>query len=288
MDNANQKRNENEHTMGILQDKLDIAVFEQEEVDPKQVNAILEEMERISPLEENEQEKESMWERIKEECREEFEADEKASNSVSNRKHRRNSARIRKFVLMAATLVLAVFIGANIGTYATEKKNVFEYVGDLKNGTAFRVSGDEENLSFDKSVEIYYSWNDLPIEYRKYLIVPYGIPERFQFYDVKIRCADTVEAIAITYITDNAKNNFSIDICVNENEGFKFGNLLFENECTQICKEKINNIDVVFFEDNEGNTIAQFNQGVCIYNLCGSVTLDDMQDILKQTLEKNF
>ena len=288
MSNANQKRNENEHTMGILQDKLDLAVFEQEEVDPKQVKAILEEMERISPLEENEQEKESMWERIKEECREEFEADEKALNSVSNRKHRRNSARIRKFVLMAATLVLAVFIGANIGTYATEKKNVFEYVGDLKNGTAFRVSGDAPSMEMEETTEVYYSWNDVPNEYRDMLIIPQGIPEELQLYCIKINNEGTVEWFVITYVDNDAKKSLNFYITRNDNKEFSFVNLLYNEEFSKTVTDEIFGICVDYYINEEEDIIAQFTNKMTSYLLSGNLEFENIQMIVEETIKKNF
>lgn len=286
MNNINDKNREKEKQMGRLQDKLDIAVFEQEEIDPEQVKEILKEMERISPPTEEEWEKELRWEKIRRECREEFEAEEK--NAQAGRGKRKSySGKIRKAALMAAALVSALFIGANIGTYATEKKSVFEFVEDLGNGISYRINGDVSSMEVEKSVEVYYSWNELPNEYKSMLIVPKGIPKELQMYEIKV--SETAGAmIKVLYLNDAATVNVSFQIVRHENNEFSMRNLLHEEDYVLTDSKQIDGIEVSYFQCDDGDIAAQFLYENNWYIFFGNIESEILQNIVEDTIKENF
>jgi len=181
MSNIKKNATETKRMLDDLQDQLDRVVFEQNEVDPDKVKEILNKMDSISPDESKDDfDKELLWGKIMEECREEFAeenpvsfSDAKEGKAVSENEASKaekskegNSSKIRKAALTAATLIIAVFFGANLGTYATERKSVIQYVQDLKNGTSFWVTGDAASMDFEGETEVYYSWNDVPNAYK--------------------------------------------------------------------------------------------------------------------------
>lgn len=285
MNNVKENNSEKQNQMGRLQDKLDIAVFEQEEVDPERVKEILEEMERILPPTEEAEEKELRWERIRRECREEFEAEKKAAQAA--KKHRSNYRKIRKAALMAAAMVFALFIGANIGTYATEKKNVFEFVEDLGNGIAYRINGDAPGMTVEKSVEVYYSWNELPGEYRSMLVVPKGIPEELQLYEIKVS-KTAGDMVKVLYLNDAATVNFSMQVLHHESSEFSFRNLLHEEDYVLTDSIQVEGIDILYFQCEDGDIAAQFLYEDNWYMFFGNIELELLKNIVEDTIKDNL
>lgn len=278
----------NNKKMNELQDQLDIAVFEQEEMDVDKVKSILAEMENYTPDEEKKTfDKEQLWKRIEEQSREEFAEEQmiefdRIKAGKSGEKSKANVGRARRIALTAATIVLAVFVGANIGTYATEKKNVFEYVSDLRNGTSFWITGDAPGMELEEEIEVYYSWNDVPNEYKEFLVIPQGLPEDMELYDIEIRKRETFEGASIRYIDDRAIADFTIIITNNHNKEFTFANSLYEERYVLNRKENINNIDVYFYDETEDEIIVQFIYKDCIYTLGG--TIEILSDIVEETV----
>lgn len=276
----------NNKKMDDLQAQLDIAVFEQEEMDVDKVMAILTEMEDATPETEKKiPNKEQLWKKIEEQSREEFAADKmlKSDKSKAGR-----SARIRRIVLTAATIVIAMFVGANIGTYATDKKNVFEYVSDLRNGTSFWITGDAPSMELDEKIEVYYSWNDVPNEYKEFLIIPQGLPEDMELYDIRILVRDIYSKITVRYLDDEAKDDFYIQIVNYQNTDFSFANYLYE-ERFEICEQKeVLGIELYYLIDENEDVTVQYMHGDNIYTLGGTIVQELMYDIAEKTIEFNF
>lgn len=287
--------------MDDLQDKLDFAMYEQEEMDPEKVKEILAQMEKIDPEAERvkaEFNKDRVWEEIKAQCNAELakesmpDADRVKAGMVGARKRKSvasaKSGKVRKFALVAATIVFAVFLGANIGTYATEKKNVIEYMQDLSNGTSFWVTGDAPSMEFEKGEEIYYSWNDVPNEYKEFLIIPQGLPDDMGLYDIKIIKREIFQDIIMKYIDDDAKSDFLICIAAYQNEELSFANLKYDGEYEYTKQKIIEGTNLNYYFANENEVVAQFAHGKCVYTINGKMDTEMMMEIVEQTIENAF
>ena len=306
MSNTSDKSAGTKQMMDNLQNELDFAVFEQEEMDADKVREILNKMENIDPEADKvkaEFDKDLVWKKIQEQCREEL-AEESAidfegakaglskktgkdgSGKTSARK--KNSGKVRRITLTAATIVVAVFVGANIGTYATEKKNVIEYMQDLQNGTSFWVTGDVPSMEVEKDKEVYYSWNDVPNEYKEYLVIPQGLPEDMGLYDIKVTKKETHDEIVTRYIDEDVKKDFSIQITIYQNKEFSFANLMYDDKYESLEQKMIGNINVSYFFIEESEIVAQFINKNCVYTFGGSLNSEMMQDIVEETVDSNF
>lgn len=289
-----------------LENRLRRYVYDQKELEVEEVKNIVQRLNEMEP--EEPLDKAAMWERIQEASKEEMSMEtgvteklvaeaadvfipEKGKPESVKKEHAGGTKRRRRFtrpVIVAAALVAAVFVGANIGTYATEKMNVFQYVGEMRNGTAFRVSGDAPMMGMDMERETYYSWNDVPNKYREYLIIPQGIPEGLELYNIRLHCEDTVEWFQICYLDDSAKNNLNIEITTNENQEFTFRNLSYIEDFECIEEDNVKLIPVQYYKDVNGDIFAQFIRENCSYTLYGNVDIDAMKQITVQTIEYNF
>lgn len=274
-----------------LQDQLDIAVFEQEEMDVDKVKEILDKMENISPEEErNGFDKENLWKRIEEQSREEFAEEQiiefdRIKADKPGKKSKSNVGRARRIALTAATIVLAVFVGANIGTYATEKKNVFEYVGDLANGTSFWITGDAQGMDVEEMREIYYSWNDVPDTYKEFLLVPKGLPGDMELYDIEIRIKDTFEWASVRYIDGNAIKDFTIQVMNNSNEELTFANLKYAEEYELLKEDTVDNINVKYYIASKEDVMAMYVYKENIYILTGTLKNEELEVVVEKTLK---
>ena len=304
MSNIKKNATETKRMLDDLQDQLDRVVFEQNEVDPDKVKEILNKMDSISPDESKDDfDKELLWGKIMEECREEFAeenpvsfSDAKEGKAVSENEASKaekskegNSSKIRKAALTAATLIIAVFLGANLGTYATERKSVIQYVQDLKNGTSFWVMGDAASMEFETVEECYFSWNEVPEEYKGFLLIPENIPDYMQLYDIKIQKKKTLTEAIIRYIDAEAKKDFTIRIASYGNEDkFTFANLSYEDRYELLEEKRIGDYTLNYYIDESNETVAQLIKEKCIYTFSGTLGKELMQAIVEKTIESNF
>lgn len=312
MSNMKDKSAETKQMMDNLQDELDFAVFEQEEMDPEKVREILAKMESIDPEADevkSEFDKDLVWKRIQEQCKAEMEeefATEKniaefsgaagnkekkgagKSNSGKSKSVKGNSGKIRRIALTAATIVIAVFVGANIGTYATEKKSVIEYVQDLGNGMEIFVSDDVSNMEVKQETEVYYSWNDVPNEYKEFLVIPQGLPEDMGLYDIKVLSKEVVDELIIRYIDADAKNDFTIQITVYQNEEISFANLIYDDDYELLEQRMLKDVNISYYSINETGIVAQFIYGKCLYTFSGTLDSEPIKKIVEKTIESNF
>lgn len=277
--------------MDELQAQLDIAVFEQEEMDADKVKEILEKMENISSDEDKKSfDKELLWKKIEEQSREEFAEEQMAEfdrirEDKSVKKSKTHGKPATTIALTAVTIAIAIFIGANIGTYATEKKSVFEYVGELSNGTSFWVTGDTPNMDVEKEQTIFYSWNDVPNEYKEFLVIPRGLPEDMGLYDIKINENNTVKEVGIRYISGDGKQDFCILVKANMNEEFTIGNLMYEDKYTSMSEQQIDGVVVNIYCDMNDEIVAQYIYNNNIYTVSSTLDVNVIISVIEQMIE---
>lgn len=303
MSNTRQNAAADVQLMNDLQDKLDFAMFEQEEMDPEKVREILAEMESMDPEADTvkaEFDKDLVWKKIQEQCREEIAEEstislEEVSVEASEKKRRvkrtasaGKSAKVRRIALSAATIIIALFVGANIGTYATEKKGVIELVKEMGNGTSFWVTGDAMSMEFEEKNGVYYSWNEVPNEYKQFIIIPHGLPYDMKLYDVKVIQKSTHDEIITRYVDDDLKKDFNIHITYYQSEEFSFANMMYDGAYDISEQKQIEDIILNYYFANETEVIAQFTQGRCIYTINGTMDKELFTKIVENTIERTF
>lgn len=289
-----------------LENRLRRYVYDQKELEVEEVKNIVQRLNEMEP--EEPLDKAAMWERIQEASKEEMPMEtgvteklvaeaadvfipENGKTEPAKKEHAGGTKRRRRFtrpVIVAAALVAAVFVGANIGTYATEKMNVFQYVGEMRNGTAFRVSGDAPMMGKDKEIDTYYSWNEVPNEYREYLIIPQGIPKDMELYSIRVHNEGTYEWLQVCYLNDKGEQNINIDVRINQNQEFTFGNLSSEQGYKLLSKEMVDDWLINYYSGVQENTFAEFVNETCYYIIYGNLEEELIHSIVEQTIEYNF
>lgn len=310
-----------------LQDSLDQYTFGKETVDVDKIKEIVSRMDEILEADTQEFQKEEVWDQIcMSYSEEDMEAEDAGKSGVlhdeelsaelgaelsgekrlfegvekaAKREDRRDSGKrifritrkkdFYRASVWAAVVVIAVFIGANVGTYATEKKSVFEVVDGWRNGTAFRVTGDVESLESDHEGQVFYSWNEIPNEYRKLTVVPYGLPSGLELYQIQISKFDTLNSCQIRYIDDHGKKNLEIEIVGYEGKEYAYQDLLFEEtEYTFLKEEEIGNMAVKFYEDPEKGYIVRFTDNIQWFTFYSTLEYETFEGIVYRTIDNNF
>lgn len=318
------KATDTEQELLDLQDSLDQYTFGEETMDVDKIKEIVSRMDEI--LEEDTQEfrKEEVWDRICASCSEEDMKEEKSGvlydeelsaefgaesfgekrmfegvEKAAKREDRRDSGKrifritrkkdFYRASVLASVIVIAVFIGANIGTYATEKKSVFEVVDGWRNGTAFWVTGNVEGLDPDHEGQIFYSWNEIPNEYRKLTVVPYGLPSGLELYQIQISKMDTLNLCQIRYIDDHGKRNLEIEVVGYEGKEYAYQDLLFEEtEYIFLKEEEIGNMSVKFYEDPERGYAVRFTDNIQWFRFYSTLEYETFESIVYRTIDNNF
>lgn len=279
-----------EDILDALQSELDMEVFEQEEPDVDKVKEILDKMDSCLPEKETKiADKELVWNRIIEQSSKELteEPEYGSTERIAEQNQGKLGRRSRfcRWGLMTATILIAVFIGVNIGTYATEKKNLFEYVGDLANGTSFWVTGDTNGMNIEETMLEYYSWNDVEDEYKKFLMVPQGLPDDMYLYSIGVCINETFDWSSIRYMDNDAKHTFVMNVTYYAGDEFTFANLLYEENYDIIDRVNINDTVVYYYRDENDELAAQCFVNHCIYMFSGELEEELLYDVIEKTLK---
>lgn len=267
-----------------LRNKLKRYIYDQKEMDVEEVRETVAKLNEIEPEEPLSQfEKKDMWKKIQ--------AMAKAENTEvteNNKRKKKRRYNFRRMAVGAAAVVAAVFLGANIGTYATARMNVFQYMGEVKNGTSFWVSGDTPTMEKEIQEEAYYSWKDVPDEYKKYLIIPQSFSEELSLYNIKVHHDPTYDTLQICYLDNEAKHGLNIEIVINQNQDFTFGNLMYEEGFEFLESSNVEDITVYYYIYEKEDVFAQFVKAKSYYTFSGNMDLEVMQKIVEETIKYNF
>lgn len=288
-----------------LQDSLDQYTFGRETMDVEKIKQIVSRLDEILEEDPQEFQKEDVWSRIcvaSPEILEDAgtEAAEPGKAEIAKFKKsagrtgsgRRTVGRRRKFFRVAsaaAGLMVILFAGVNIGTYATEKKNVFEVVEEKRNGTEFEVNRDVQMMEAECDEQIFHSWNEIPVEYRQLILVPYGMPDELQLYQLKIGESSTLSSFHAKYLGNDGKKKFDMQVLDYHGDDFAFQDLVVEKtEYVLLEEETVNGVEVKYYEGREEDYVAVFTNHAQWFVFTTHPSYEELQRIVSQTIENNF
>lgn len=197
------------------------------------------------------------------------------------KKHRR--FRVLKNVGIAAAIMILVFSGLNLATYATAKKGLFDLIINRKNTMSNMYIGDEDMERADVSnVEknIFNTWNDVPSEMKEGILIPTYLPDEIELKEISIVIGKTYR-YDIRYIHDDGKQEFEcMRIAIKQYEEIKFQNEV-TNPNAEFCGiEEIGNIVCYRYQVGQDN-IFLFTSGKNLYYLYSSVSKEETEKVIK-------
>lgn len=285
-------------THAELLEELDEYVWNRDIPDVDQIKTVTHSLYRQSP-EEYELDKEALWKSILVDagvaCAEtkntEASDHAKAASANANQSETNSSGKkhgifrhpARVAGIAAAALVM-LFVGLNTITYATDRMNFIQYVGSRDNKNMFRVTGDAQPMSVTSESEPYYSWSDVPVEYREHLLVPRHIPEDMSLYTITASLTGGGKYLAVRYVDASGKRYLDVNIQINDKEAVSFQTVVMPDNCTLTKEQDYNGVKVQFYVNTEDDQIATFIKDNCYYNFCGNVTQEEMQLVVEDML----
>ena len=144
-------------------------------------------------------------------------------------------------------------------------------------------------MESDHEGQIFYSWNEIPNDYRGLILLPSGIPEDLELYRIKISQIDTLNLCEIRYTDSNGIKNFDVEIVDYSSGEFAFHDLLVEETEYHLLKEEvINDFVVNFYKDPDNGYVVRFTNNTQWYKFYSNLSFEVLENIVCKTIEKNF
>ena len=187
-------------------------------------------------------------------------AADSAERKTASGKHRR--FRVLKNIGIAAAIMILIFSGLNLATYATARKGLFDLIINRKNTMSNMYVG-EGDMGMEHEVvekEKYTSWDDVPDEIKEGILLPTYIPDGMELEEIEVMGFEPMR-IEINYkMRENSQQYLHIAIR-------QFDDLIVKNQITYpdteyqgsekvgdieyyIYKNDIENIFIFMTEDN--------------------------------------
>lgn len=197
---------------------------------------------------------------------------------TATKKHRR--FRVLKNVGIAAAIMILVFSGLNLATYATAKKGLFDLIINRKNTMSNMYVG-EGDMGMEHEVvekEKYTSWDDVPDEIKEGVLLPTYIPDGMELEEIEVMGFEPMR-IEINYkMRKNSQQYLHIAIR-------QFDDLIVKNQITYPDteyqgSEKVGDIEYYIYK-NDIENIFIFMAEDNIYYIYSNLSVKDMEKIIE-------
>jgi len=200
-----------------------------------------------------------------------------AERKAASGKHRR--FRVLKNIGIAAAIVILIFSGLNLATYATARKGLFDLIINRKNTMSNMYVG-EGDMGMEHEVvekEKYTSWDDVPDEIKEGVLLPSYIPDGMELEEIEVM-GSKPHRLELKYMDLEGKNRY-IDISIRQ----------FDDEA---IKDQITNPDAEYLDYKKNNDIEYYiykyenvNIIICIierniYYIYSDFSLDEMEKMI--------
>lgn len=288
-----EENKENQELLEVLQKRLDWFCFEakESEINAEEINAIINLMDTLKPLpRDNFFDASVSYNRFMEKYVDNPEITEEGERiqeligqlagdtNIGGRLVGRvvDLCRSRAFQrsMVAAAAVVIMFLGVNIGTYATTKMGFFDYITLTGSEQRFFVTGEEVDFEASDTNTIEYdSVAELEKQYVD-ILFPQNIPENMLIEDVKLSRASNEDQITIKYMEQGNEDTY---ITYTIRKYYKAGWQIVGNSDTQfISKEMVGDKEVSFYSYKEDDIMACFFHGRAMYKIWSSVSKEEL------------
>ncbi len=193
------------------------------------------------------------------------------------KKHRR--FRVLKNVGIAAAIMILVFSGLNLATYATAKKGLFDLIINRKNTMSNMYVGDGDmDMNYDvHDKEVYTSWDEVPDKAKEGILLPGYLPEGMELEEIQVMGTEPIRLEVKYIVPENPAIYIKLSIK-------QFGEIKTKDEITnpkaRYCEsEEINGMECYLYNMGEEKFYV-FTNNDNLYYLYGTVSVDEMKKII--------
>lgn len=194
---------------------------------------------------------------------------------TATKKHRR--FRVLKNVGIAAAIMILVFSGLNLATYATAKKGLFDLIINRKNTMSNMYVGDGDmGMNYEvHDKEVYTSWDEVPDEAKKGILLPGYLPEGMELEEIEI-LGNKPHRVELRYMNNNEEY---IDISVRQFETEVIRDQITNPDAEYVDYKTDGNIEYYVYKNGEENIIIYIMEQN-IYYIYSDCSLEEMKKII--------
>lgn len=198
-----------------------------------------------------------------------------AEREAASGKHRR--FRVLKNIGIAAAIMILIFSGLNLATYATARKGLFDLIINRKNTMSNMYVG-EGDMGMDYEVydkEVYTSWDEVPDEAKKGILLPGYLPEGMELEEIEI-FGNKPHRVELRYMNNNEEY---IDISVRQFETEVIRDQITNPDAEYVDYKTDGNIEYYVYKNGEENIIIYIMEQN-IYYIYSDCSLEEMKKII--------
>lgn len=198
-----------------------------------------------------------------------------AERKAASGKHRR--FRVLKNIGIAAAIMILVFSGLNLATYATARKGLFDLIINRKNTMSNMYVG-EGDMGMNYEVhdkEVYTSWDEVPDEAKKGILLPGYLPEGMELEEIEI-FGNKPHRVELRYMNNNEEY---IDISVRQFETEVIRDQITNPDAEYVDYKTDGNIEYYVYKNGEENIIIYIMEQN-IYYIYSDCSLEEMKKII--------
>lgn len=202
-------------------------------------------------------------------------AADSAERKTASGKHRR--FRVLKNIGIAAAIMILVFSGLNLATYATARKGLFDLIINRKNTMSNMYVG-EGDMGMNYEVhdkEVYTSWDEVPDEAKKGILLPGYLPEGMELEEIEI-FGNKPHRVELRYMNNNEEY---IDISVRQFETEVIRDQITNPDAEYVDYKTDGNIEYYVYKNGEENIIIYIMEQN-IYYIYSDCSLEEMKKII--------
>lgn len=198
-----------------------------------------------------------------------------AERKAASGKHRR--FRVLKNIGIAAAIMILIFSGLNLATYATAKKGLFDLIINRKNTMSNMYVGDGDmGMNYEvHDKEVYTSWDEVPDEAKKGILLPGYLPEGMELEEIEI-FGNKLHRVELRYMNNNEEY---IDISVRQFETEVIRDQITNPDAEYVDYKTDGNIEYYVYKNGEENIIIYIMEQN-IYYIYSDCSLEEMKKII--------
>lgn len=198
-----------------------------------------------------------------------------AERKAASGKHRR--FRVLKNIGIAAAIMILIFSGLNLATYATARKGLFDLIINRKNTMSKMYVGDGDmGMNYEvHDKEVYTSWDEVPDEAKKGILLPGYLPEGMELEEIEI-FGNKPHRVELRYMNNNEEY---IDISVRQFETEVIRDQITNPDAEYVDYKTDGNIEYYVYKNGEENIIIYIMEQN-IYYIYSDCSLEEMKKII--------
>lgn len=199
-----------------------------------------------------------------------------AERKTASGKHRR--FRVLKNIGIAATIMILVFSGLNLATYATARKGLFDLIINRKNTMSNMYVG-EGDMGMDYEVhdkEVYTSWDEVPDEAKEGILLPEYLPEGMEVEEIQVMGTKPIRLEAKYIVPENP--TIYIKLSIKQFNEVKIKDEITNPKAEYLGTETVNSVEYHIYKFEKENLIF-FVVGDNIYYVYSTLSIEEVKEI---------